>query len=99
LPYWTQGVITFHAPVNKISITPIVDYQVTHNKIKYTVFVRPGRKPRKSKIFQTTRRFKIRGRLKSSLLRGAFDKVGLRIGIDDEDRVSDVIIHADPKSL
>src|ERR1700686_3440131 len=97
MAFWTQGTITFHAPANKISITPIVDYQVTHDKTSYTIFVKTGRS-HKSKIFPTTKplkiRKKIRRRLKSLLIRAAFNKASLRIAINDDDRVTEVIIPA-----
>jgi hypothetical protein len=93
MTYLTQGVVTFHAAENKISINPTANYQVTHDKKSYTCFVKTGRK-RKSKIFATKKRFKIRKRLKSQLIKAAFSKVCLRIAICDGFKVSDVIIPA-----
>jgi hypothetical protein len=39
MPYWTQGVVTLHAVSKKISITPTADYEVNHDRLKYTIFM------------------------------------------------------------
>jgi hypothetical protein len=98
LTYWTQGVVTFHAPANKISINPHTDYAVTHEKDKYTSFVEKHGDDVRSRIFPTTQIFAIVVCLKEVLIKAAISKILLRIGVDidlyDRVVVSEVIIPA-----
>jgi hypothetical protein len=100
LPYWTQGGVAFHAPAKTISINPHTEYAVTYEKDKYTVFVEKKGDDIQAKIFPVAYSFWIDARLECVLIRAAFNKTLLRIGIDiyNGNRVSDVIIPADPKS-
>ena len=101
MPYWTQGVVTFHASTaNTVSINPHNDYAVTHEKDKYTVFVEKNGDDMQAKIFPATYSFWIDARLECVLIQAAFNRTLVRIGIDihNGNHVSDVIIPADPKS-
>jgi hypothetical protein len=98
MPYWTQGVVTFHAPAKTISINPHTDYAVTHEKNKYTSFVEKHGDDVRSRIFPITHFFGIDVRLERVLIQAAISKILLRIGIDidlyDRYFVSEVIIPA-----
>jgi hypothetical protein len=97
MPYWTQGVVTFHASTaNTISINPHHDYAVTHDKDKFTVFVEKSSDDILARIFRTTHFFPIVADLRDVLVQAAFNKTLLRIGIDiyGHNRVSDVIVPA-----
>jgi hypothetical protein len=95
MTYMTQGVVTFHAPARTISITPTPEYEVTHDKSKYTIFVeKVGDAPPNSKIFPITKIFGAPIGLEPLLIQAAFNKVRLSIAIDNDDAVSQVIIPA-----
>src|SRR5882724_10071740 len=97
MPHWTQGVVTFHAVSKKISITPTADYEVNHDKLKYIIFMEtPTRN--KPKFFLVGDLFSIKKSsletLERLLSQAAFNKACLRIAIDNNDEVSEVIIPA-----
>jgi len=94
MPYWTQGIVTFHASEKRISINPTADYEVTHEKIKYILFIDTAVHDG-LRIFKTDATFHIKETsLVPLLIQAAFNNVSLRIGIDDHTDVSDVIIPA-----
>jgi hypothetical protein len=106
MPYWTQGVVSFHARNKQISITPITAYEVAHKdpvtrqENKYTIFLDTSTEDHlKARIFRTTRSFYIRDakRLGPVLIQAALNKVRLEIAINDDPKnplVSEVIIPA-----
>ena len=96
MPYWTEGVVAFHALARTISINPHTDYAVTHEKDKYTTFVDKNGDDIRAKIFPTTQFFWIDARLERVLIEAAFNKTLLRIGIDiyNGNHVCEVIIPA-----